>query len=89
MANATLQQGYFKGIELARGYIDDVVCTPDELAIQGWMLHPDHETDRLRVFLDEVKRVAPLWDPNLDDGVLINFAPLWRRRSVAGTRSLL
>ncbi len=28
--------------------------------------------------LEEVKRVAPLWDPNLDDGVIINFAPLWR-----------
>jgi hypothetical protein len=34
--------------------------------------------DELRAFLDEVKRVAPLWKPNLDDGVLINFAPLWR-----------
>ena len=31
-----------------------------------------------RAFLDEVKRVAPLWKPNLDDGVIINFAPLWR-----------
>lgn len=34
--------------------------------------------DELRGFLDEVKRVAPLWKPDLDDGVLINFAPLWR-----------
>lgn len=34
--------------------------------------------DELRVFLDEVKRVAPLWNPNLDDGVILNFAPLWR-----------
>ena len=25
-----------------------------------------------------MKRVAPLWNPNLDDGVIINFAPLWR-----------
>lgn len=32
----------------------------------------------LRVFLDEVRLVAPLWDPDLDDGVIINFAPLWR-----------
>jgi hypothetical protein len=23
-------------------------------------------------------RVAPLWDPDLDDGVILNFAPLWR-----------
>jgi hypothetical protein len=32
----------------------------------------------LQAFLDEVKRVAPLWNPNLDDGVIVNFAPLWR-----------
>jgi hypothetical protein len=32
----------------------------------------------LREFLDEIKRVAPLWNPDLDDGVLLNFAPLWR-----------
>ena len=25
-----------------------------------------------------MKRVAPLWNPNLDDGVVLNFAPLWR-----------
>jgi hypothetical protein len=25
-----------------------------------------------------VKRVAPLWNPDLDDGVVINFAPLFR-----------
>jgi len=34
--------------------------------------------EELRAFLDEVKRVAPLWNPNLNDGVIINFAPLWR-----------
>jgi hypothetical protein len=34
--------------------------------------------EELRAFLDEVRRVAPLWRPNLDDGVIINFAPLWR-----------
>lgn len=34
--------------------------------------------EELRTFLDEVKRVAPLWNPDLDDGVIINFAPLWR-----------
>ena len=32
----------------------------------------------LRAFLTEVKRIAPLWNPNLNDGVIINFAPLWR-----------
>jgi len=34
--------------------------------------------DDLRAFLDEVKRVSALWHPNLDDGVVINFAPFWR-----------
>ena len=34
--------------------------------------------DELRAFLEEVARVAPLWNPDLDDGVIINFAPLWR-----------
>jgi len=34
--------------------------------------------EELRVFLAEVKRVAPLWNPNLDDGVIINFSLLWR-----------
>ena len=32
----------------------------------------------LRSFLDEVKRVAPLWNPMLDDGVVLTMAPLWR-----------
>ena len=34
--------------------------------------------DELRAFLDEVKRVAPLWKPTLDDGVVLTMAPLWR-----------
>jgi hypothetical protein len=34
--------------------------------------------EELRAFVEEVKRVAPLWKPNLDDGVIINFALLWR-----------
>jgi hypothetical protein len=34
--------------------------------------------DELRAFRDEVARVAPLWNPDLNDGVIINFAPLWR-----------
>jgi hypothetical protein len=32
----------------------------------------------LAEFADEIQRVAPLWSPNLNDGVIINFAPLWR-----------
>lgn len=34
--------------------------------------------EQLRAFLEEVKRVAPLWNPDLNDGAVINFAPLWR-----------
>ena len=34
--------------------------------------------EELRGYGEEVQRVAPLWNPNLDDGVIINFAPLWR-----------
>lgn len=32
----------------------------------------------LRTFRDEIALIAPLWNPNLNDGVIINFAPLWR-----------
>ncbi len=32
----------------------------------------------LKTFVDEVARVAPLWAPDLDDGVVICLAPLWR-----------
>ena len=32
----------------------------------------------LGAFLGEAARVAPLWNPDLNDGVIINFAPLWR-----------
>ena len=34
--------------------------------------------DELRAMLDEVKRVAPLWNPTLDDGVVLTMAPIWR-----------
>lgn len=34
--------------------------------------------DELRAFRDEVARVAPLWRPDLDDGVTLTMAPLWR-----------
>ncbi|WP_250462421.1 BREX-1 system adenine-specific DNA-methyltransferase PglX [Caballeronia sp. GAFFF2] len=32
----------------------------------------------LRNFVDELGRVAPIWNPDFDDGVVVNFAPLWR-----------
>ncbi len=34
--------------------------------------------NELRAFRSEVDRVAALWNPDLNDGVIINFAPLWR-----------
>jgi hypothetical protein len=34
--------------------------------------------DELRAFRDEVARIAPLWNPELNDGVLLTAAPLWR-----------
>jgi len=32
----------------------------------------------LKTFAEEIERIAPLWNPNLNDGVIINFASLWR-----------
>jgi hypothetical protein len=32
----------------------------------------------LRAFAEEVHRVAPLWNPDLDDGIVLVEAPLWR-----------
>ena len=34
--------------------------------------------EELRVLLEEVKRVAPLWRPTLDDGIVLVMSPLWR-----------
>jgi hypothetical protein len=34
--------------------------------------------EELRTMLDEVKRITGLWNPNLDDGVVLTMAPLWR-----------
>ena len=38
----------------------------------------DTFVNELRVFHEEVARIAPLWAPNLNDGVIINYSPLWR-----------
>ena len=34
--------------------------------------------DELAGFLNEIERVAPLWDPQLEDGIIINAALIWR-----------
>jgi hypothetical protein len=34
--------------------------------------------NELRALRAEVERVAPLWQPDLDDGVVLVMAPLWR-----------
>ena len=34
--------------------------------------------EELRTLLEELKRVAPLWNPTLDDGAVLMMAPLWR-----------
>jgi hypothetical protein len=34
--------------------------------------------EELQAMLEEVKRVAPLMDPDLNDGVVLAMAPLWR-----------
>jgi hypothetical protein len=34
--------------------------------------------DELRTLFDEIRRVAPLWNPDLDDGIVLVMAPLWR-----------
>jgi hypothetical protein len=38
----------------------------------------ENRVEELRVLLEEVQRVSPLFDPQHDDGVLVNAAPLWR-----------
>ena len=34
--------------------------------------------EELRIMLDEIRCIAPLWNPDLDDGVVLTMAPLWR-----------
>ncbi len=43
----------------------------------------------LRAFRDELQRIAPLWRPDLNDGVIINHAPLWRMTAHAPWRKAL
>ncbi len=52
---------------------------PDQSARERQALE-DQETlvAELRQLSGEVKRIAPLWKPNLDDGIVLTKAPLWR-----------
>lgn len=59
------------------GLIERAGATPSaparkEIAAQGSFV------EELRSMLDEIKRVAPLWNPDLDDGIVLVMAPLWR-----------
>lgn len=45
--------------------------------------------EELRALHEELQRVAPLWNPNLNDGVIINHAPLWRLAAYAPWRKSL
>ena len=42
------------------------------------IVEQDAFVNELRVLHEEVARIAPLWAPNLNDGVIINCSPLWR-----------
>jgi hypothetical protein len=42
------------------------------------LIEADGLVDDLRALKDELNRVAPLFRPNLNDGVILNCAPLWR-----------
>lgn len=38
----------------------------------------DTAASEARTVLAEIRRVAPLWEPDLDDGIVLVSAPLWR-----------
>ncbi len=46
------------------------------------LIEADDLVDDLRALKDELNRVAPLFRPNLNDGVILNCAPLWRMMSL-------
>jgi hypothetical protein len=47
----------------------------------------DDLVDDLRALRDELKRVAPLFKPDLNDGVILNHAPLWRMAALPKWRN--
>lgn len=42
------------------------------------LLSQESFIEELRDLLNELKIVSPLWNPNIDDGVIVTMAPLWR-----------
>lgn len=46
------------------------------------IIEADDLVDDLRALKDELNSVAPLFRPNLNDGVILNCAPLWRMMSL-------
>ena len=55
----------------------DAGANPSAAARREIELQENFVSD-LNALKTEIARVAPLWKPNLDDGVILNFAPLWR-----------
>ena len=54
-------------------------CGPDPSRSQRKDIEDQEKfVAELASMAEEVERIAPLWNPNLNDGVIINFAPLWR-----------
>ena len=57
--------------------------TPDAGGIQGAteraaLADQGSFVTELLTFREEFTLVAPLWNPNLNDGVILNYGPLWR-----------
>jgi hypothetical protein len=47
-------------------------------AERGALADQEAFVSELRTFREELARVAPLWNPDLNDGVILNYGPLWR-----------
>lgn len=63
-----VEESHFEGIELARGYFEDISCAADGLLVSGWALLPATEFDSVRILLD---------------GELVGAAPIGVREDVA------
>jgi hypothetical protein len=61
-------------LEVLRSESGSIISGAQRKAIE----EQQHFIEEIQAFYDEIKRVAPLWNPNLNDGVIVNFAPLWR-----------